>query len=151
MPQLPCDIGVGRVEQVFKLRVAVAQEPVESGPIFDVVEVERLTGTKDGCVFREVAVMRVVETVCRGQCQKLFLSGWTFTRTVNELARQHLHLPRPLAPIPQILGRDCRVRQVLLVDVLGVIIAFRPEHAIVLRFTLVGRAPGEKCASLSSQ
>lgn len=72
----------------------------------------------------------------------------TSTPTVDKLARQHFHLARPLAPIPQILRRDRRVRQELLVDILRVVIAFRPEHAIILRLAFAGRAPSEERASL---
>lgn len=63
MPQLPRDIRLHLIQQVFELGVALAQESVERGAIFDVVEVEWLARAENGCVLGEIAVMRVVEAV----------------------------------------------------------------------------------------
>lgn len=63
MPQLPRDVWVRRIKLVFKLRVPLTKEFVERGPVFDVVEVERLSGAENCRVFGKVSVMWVVEAV----------------------------------------------------------------------------------------
>lgn len=63
MPQLSRDIWVRRIQLVFKLRVPFTKEFVERRPVFDVVEVEWLSGAEDCRVFGKVSVMRVVEAV----------------------------------------------------------------------------------------
>ena len=63
MPQLPRDIWVRCIKLVFKLRVPLAEEFVERGPVFDVVEVEWLSGAENGGMFGKVAIMWVVEAV----------------------------------------------------------------------------------------
>jgi hypothetical protein len=63
VPQLSRDIWVRRIELVFKLRVPLTKEFVERRPVFDVVEVERLSGAENGRVLGKITVMRVVEAV----------------------------------------------------------------------------------------
>jgi hypothetical protein len=63
MPQLPRNIWIGRVKLVFELCVPFTKEFVEGGPVFDVVEVEWLSGAENGRVFGKISVMWVVEAV----------------------------------------------------------------------------------------
>lgn len=70
--------------------------------------------------------------------------------TVNELARQHFHLPGPLSPIAQLLCGNSWICLVLLINVLVDVASFCPEHASILRFAFGGgSAPREEGTSLS--
>lgn len=85
MPQLSRDIRVYFVESVFKLGVALAQEPVEGGPVFYIVEVEWLAGAEDSRVFGEVTVMWVVEAVYTGYVREemSMLGSWQSSPSMN--------------------------------------------------------------------
>jgi hypothetical protein len=105
---------------------------VESRAIFDLIEVERLSGAEDGRVLGEIAVVGIVKTVYtsykpRHQLQK----DTAVSLTVNEFAGQHLDLPGPLAPMAQVLCRDQRISSQFLLNIPGIVISFRPEHSIV--------------------
>jgi hypothetical protein len=65
VPELSRNIRIRRIKLIFELRVALAKEFVERGPVFDVVEVKWLSGTEDRRMFREIPVMWVVEAVWR--------------------------------------------------------------------------------------
>lgn len=86
MPQLPRDVRVYFVESVFKLRVALAEEPVEGGPVLYVVEVERLAGAEDSRMFGEVAVMWVVEAVYKDNVRGDLGVGLLSELTIDEFA-----------------------------------------------------------------
>lgn len=70
VPQLPRIIGLDLIEPILELGVPLAQQPVERWAVLDVVEVERLAGTEDSRVLGEIAVMRIVKTVCKHTTHK---------------------------------------------------------------------------------
>lgn len=63
MPQLPTLIWDFRIQCVLEIRVPLPQLLVELWLIGHAIEIERLTGTEDDYLFREVSIMRIVQTI----------------------------------------------------------------------------------------
>lgn len=65
MPQLPCQVllALRFIQFIFERGVAAAKLSLEFELIGDGTEVEWITGAEDDSLFREVAIVRVVETI----------------------------------------------------------------------------------------
>ena len=97
VPQLPRIVRPGRVEGVFELGVALAQEGVELGLVAHRVKVEGLARVEDDSLLGEVAIVGVIEAVCsHNGSVPAAERGHRFT--FNKVSREHLHLPWPLLP-----------------------------------------------------
>lgn len=60
---------------------------MEGWPVINVIKVKRLAGGKDGRVFREVAVMGIVQAICKYNVSSSNRESCRLHKhTVNELA-----------------------------------------------------------------
>jgi hypothetical protein len=97
MPELAGLVGFDLVQGGFKVDVALVDQAVELGAVFDGAEVEGLAGVEDCSVLRKVAVIRIIQAVCAGSV--CYLSNTAWLPTIDEFSRQHLHSSRTLRPM----------------------------------------------------
>lgn len=114
VPELARVRGLLGIELVFKFAEARREERVEFELVADLGEVERSARSENDDLFRKVAIVWVIKTVCVKAISVNFLLCWVRAlrkvrgtqRTLNEVPHQHPDSTWTLFVAPQFLRCD---------------------------------------------